>query len=580
MIIDAHTVEAPLDALRSPAGGTGYDGKPVARLRALLKLERRDLWVVVVYSIGIGLLTLVVPVAVQAMVNFIAFGSLLQPLVILTLFVLIALGFSSVMNAFRVLTVEIIQRRLFVRVATDFAQRLVSVKSEAFERLYGPELVNRFFDVVTLQKSASLLLLDGLSLVMQTGLGLILLAVYHPLLLAFDAFLLLAMTVIVFVLGRGAVPSAIRESKAKYSIAAWLEEIAAHVPVFKSSSGTAYALGRTDRLARYYLERRKQHFRVVMRQIVGALTLQAAASASLLGIGGFLVMEGQLTLGQLVAAELIVTTVVSGFSKFGKKLETYYDMLAALDKLGQMIDLPTESEQPGRPLRREAPAAVQLTDVRLTASFGEPALDGLSLEIKSGERLGVTGSSGAGKTALAGLLFGLRRAESGAVLRDGIDARDLSLSALREDAALVSEDDVIWDTIERNVSMSRPGAGLEEVYRALAQVGLLEEILSLPDGVQTMLTGGGAPLTGTQAVRLALARAIVGRPRLLIVDGVLDRILDQALLDLICKTLFAPDAPWTLVCITSHPDLLRRCDRVVELEKGALGHVSMTGGNA
>lgn len=580
MAIETYRVEAPLDALRSPQGGPSYEGNPVARLRALLRLERRDLWVVVIYSIGVGLLTLVVPVAVQAMVNFIAFGSLLQPLVILTLFVLVALGFSSVMNAFRVFTVEIIQRRLFVRVAADFAQRLVSVKSEAFERFYGPELVNRFFDVVTLQKSASLLLLDGLTLIMQTVLGLILLAVYHPLLLAFDVLLLLAMAVIIFVLGRGAVPSAIKESKAKYSIAAWLEEIAAHIPVFKSASGTAYALGETDKLAKYYLEHRKQHFRVVMRQIIGALSLQAAASASLLGIGGFLVMEGQLTLGQLVAAELIVTTVVSGFSKFGKKLETYYDMLAALDKLGQMIDLPTERVGTGSPSRSEKPSAVELKDVMLTASFGEPALDGLSLKIEAGERLAVTGPSGTGKTALAGLLFGLRRAESGVVLLDGIDARDLSLTALREDAALVGEGDVIWDTVERNVSMGRPKVDLQEVYQALVQVGLLEEILTLPDGVQTMLIGGGAPLTGTQAVRLTLARAIVGRPRLLIVDGILDRIRNPALLDLICETLFARDAPWTLVCITKDPDLMQRCDRIVELEKGALRTLSTTEGNA
>jgi ABC-type bacteriocin/lantibiotic exporter with double-glycine peptidase domain len=542
-------------------------------------LERRDLWVVVIYSIGIGLLTLVVPVAVQALVNFIAFGSLLQPLVILTLFVLVALGFSSVMNGFRVFTVEIIQRRLFVRVATDFAQRLVSVKTEAFERFYGPELVNRFFDVVTVQKSAALLLLDGLTLVMQTALGLILLGVYHPLLLAFDAFLLLAMASIVFVLGRGAVPTAIKESKGKYAIAAWLEEIAAHLPVFKSSSGAAYALGRTDNLAKHYLERRKEHFRVVMRQIVGSLALQAIASAALLGIGGFLVMQGQLTLGQLVAAELIVTTVVSGFSKFGKKLETYYDMLAALDKLGQVIDLPIETDGSGRPPKREGPARVQLVNVELKASYGEPALDRVSLEVKAGERLAVTGSSGAGKTALGGLLYGLRRADAGSVLLDGMDSRELSLKVFREDAALVSEGDVIWDTIERNVSMGRPEAGLQQVHEALSQVGLLEDILALPAGLQTMLSGGGAPLTGTQAIRLTLARAIVGRPRLLIVDGILDGIREPALLDSICRTLFAQDAPWTLVCITNRPELLGRCDRVVELERGGLRDVSTMEGH-
>ncbi len=568
-----------MDALRSPLErGLSFDGNPLARLRALLELERRDLWVVVIYSAGVGLLTLVVPVAVQAVVNFIAFGSLLQPLVILTLFVLVALGFSSVMNAFRVLTVEIIQRRLFVRVTTDFAQRLVRVKAEAFDRLYGPELVNRFFDVVTVQKSAAALLMDGLSLVMQTALGMVLLAVYHPLLLAFDVFLLLVMTVIIFVLGRGAVPTAIKESKAKYAIAAWLEEIAAHVPAFKSSSGTAYALGRTDALAQEYLVLRKTHFKVVLRQIIGSLALQAFASALLLGIGGFLVMRGQLTLGQLVAAELIVTTVVSGFSKFGKKLETYYDMLAALDKLGQMIDLPLERDPSGAPPAAAGPASVELVDVRLEAAAGEPALDGVSLQIAPGERLAVTGPSGSGKSALASLLYGLRRPESGVVLADGLDARDLSLTDLREKSALVRDADVIWDTIQHNVSMGRPDIDIAQVHAALEQVGLLADVLALPEGLKTQLGGGGAPLTGAQAVRLALARAIVGRPRLLIVDAVLDRIGDPKVHELVCRTLFDEDAPWTLVCITDRDRLEPYCDRVIRLERGCVLEAPAMGG--
>ena len=568
---------APLDTLRSP-DSRSFDGRPLDRLRALLALERKDLWVVVIYSIGVGLLSLVVPVAVQAVVNFIAFGSLLQPLVILTLFVLVALGFSSVMNAFRVFTVEIIQRRLFVRVTADFAQRLVSVRKEAFDRLHGPEMVNRFFDVVTVQKSAAALLMDGLSLVMQTALGMILLAVYHPLLLAFDVFLLLVMALIFFVLGRGAIPTAISESKAKYSIAAWLEEIAGHVTAFKSATGAAYALGRADALAKEYLERRRTHFRIVLRQIAGSLILQAVASALLLGIGGFLVMQGQLTLGQLVAAELIVTTVVAGFSKFGKKLETYYDLLAALDKLGQVIDLPLERTGGSELPTGGGPASAQLVDVGLNAGAGEPALEGVTLLINPGERIGLTGSSGSGKSALADALHGLRRPDSGVFLLDGLDTRDLSLSKLRDQVALVRGLDVISDTVERNVSLGRQGIGLREVRDALDQVGLLDDILAMPDGFQTTLTAGGSPLTSVQAARLVLARAIAARPRLLILDDALYRFDDPESRDALCRSLFSDDAPWTLLCITSREDLLARCGRVLTLESGRLLERSIVGG--
>jgi ABC-type bacteriocin/lantibiotic exporter with double-glycine peptidase domain len=415
--------------------------------------------------------------------------------------------------------------------------------------------------------------MDGLSLVMQTALGMVLLAVYHPLLLAFDVLLVLSMAVIVFLLGRGATPTAIKESKAKYAIAAWLEEIAAHTAAFKSASAAAYALGRVDVLAMEYLELRKAHFWVVLRQIAGSLALQAFASASLLGIGGFLVMRGQLTLGQLVAAELIVTTVVAGFSKFGKKLETYYDLLAALDKLGQMIDLPLEHSGRERPARIEGPAGVELIEVSLPAARGEPALSGVSLRVATGERLGVTGPLGAGKSALAGLLYGLRRPASGVILADGRDTRDLSLAELRDDAALVTDADVIWDTIGRNVSMGRSAVGPEEVYEALRQVGLLDAALALPEGLQTTITGGGAPLAGPQALLLVVARAIAGRPRLLIVDGVLDRIGDASVRDALLRVLFAPDAPWTLVCVTDRPEVLTLCNRVVRMEAGRIQEV-------
>lgn len=570
------SARAPLDALRSPAQGRSYDGNPLARLRALLRLESRDLWVVVIYSAGVGLMTLVVPVAVQAVVNFIAFGSLLQPLVILTLFVLVALGFSAAMNAFRVFTVEIIQRRLFVRVATDFAQRLVSVKTEAFDRLYGPELVNRFFDVVTVQKSAALLLMDGLSLAMQTALGMVLLAVYHPLLLAFDILLLLIMALIIFVLGRGAVPTAIYESKAKYTVAAWLEEIASQVWAFKSASGAAYALGRTDDLATEYIERRKTHFRIAFRQIVGSLALQALASASLLGMGGFLVMQQQLTLGQLVAAELIVTTVVAGFSKFGKKFETFYDLLAALDKLGEMIDLPVEEGGLADPSQKQGPAGVAAAGVSLRAAGGEPALRDVSLRLTPGERVGLTGPSGSGKSALADVLCGLRRPESGIALFDGLDVRDLSPAALRDHVALVRGTSVISGSVEENVSLGRPGVGLQQVQDALDRAGLLEEVLDLPDGLQTRLSTGAAPLTGAQAARLLLARAIAAKPRLLIIDDALDMAGGPALRRKICRALFDPQAPWTLVCITDHPDVLSLCGRVLCLEKGTLRETAAT----
>ena len=563
-----------LDGLRSEATG----GSPIRRLLALLDCERRDLLVVVVYSVGVGLLSLAVPLAAQALVNTIAFGSLVQPLVALTLLALAALGFSSTLNGLRVWTVELIQQRLFVRVASDVTHRLLRSRIEAFDRLHGPELVNRFFDVVTVQKSGAVLLMDGLSLAMQTIVGLVLLAVYHPFLLAFDMILLAAMAFIVFVLGRRSVATAIVESKAKYKVAAWLEELAAHAPTFRNAAAANYALETSDRLTSGYVDSRRAHFRIVLRQVIGSLALQALASAALLGIGGFLVIERQLTLGQLVAAELIVTAVVGGFSKFGKKFETYYDLLAAIDKLGQLIDLPLEREGGFEAARLGDGARIELRDVGFRHEGAPtPALDAVSGVIEAGERVGLAGPGGAGKTTLLELVAGLREQQSGVVLFDGVDTRELSLDSLRDRVLMAQESGVFTGTVLENVMVGR-AIGIDEVRRALVDAELLDEVLALPRGLQTPLMAGGKPLTASQTARLMLARAFAGRPAALLLDDALLHIDDADLRERLAARLFDAGEPWTVLCVTENPDLLARCDRVMALENGRLRELS--GGGA
>ena len=359
---------APLSALRS----RGHDPmSPIARLRALLQGERQTLSVAIVYSVAIGLLSLVVPIAVQSLVNTIAFGSATQPLVVLTALVAIGLGISAVINALRAGVVELIQRSLFARTSIDVTHRLLRVRAEAFDRYHGPELVNRFFDVVTVQKSAALLLIDGLSIVMQTTIGMVLLALYHPWLLAFDVLIVASMLFIVFVLGRGAIATSIAESKTKYALEAWLEQIASHLVTFKRKGGPEYATRRSQALLEDYLAYRSKHFRILLRQIIGSFALQAVASSLLLGIGGWLVIERQLTLGQLVASELIVALMVSAFTKFGKQLEVFYDLVAAIDKLGALVDLPLERAGGEAILATTGPAAVTLTSLRICVP-GQP----------------------------------------------------------------------------------------------------------------------------------------------------------------------------------------------------------------
>jgi len=465
--------------------------------------------------------------------------------------------------------VEILQERIFIRVVSDLSHRLPRVQAKVFDRAHGPELVNRFFDVVTVQKASSSLLLEGLSVVLQASIGLLMLAFYHPLLLAFDFFLLLALAGIIFGFGHAAAAAGIKESKAKYAVAAWLQELARHRIAFRQHGGTAHALQRADALARDYLGARRKHFKYLFRQILGALGLQAIASALLLGLGGWLVIDRQLTLGQLVAAELIVTAVVAAIAKFGKHLEAYYDLLAAMDKLGHLVDLPLEDD-PGESVPpTPGPASLKLDGLEFHYREDAPVLRGASLEVRAGEKLAITGATAGGKSTLVDLLYGLRTPSRGRILIDGMELRDLSLASLRRDVAVVKAPEIFAGTIVDNVRMGQVELPLSEVRRALEAVGLGELLGQLPEGLQTELTTGGLPLSSGQVAQLHLARALVLRPRLLVLDEVLDG-LDSKAREHVLKTLLAEDAPWTLLVITRDPELLARCTRAYELSGGRL----------
>jgi ABC-type bacteriocin/lantibiotic exporter with double-glycine peptidase domain len=530
---------------------TPYHGvHPWIRLKEMLRLESTEIWVAVVYSVAIGLVSLVLPVAVQAVVNTVAFGTLLQPLVILTILVFLALSFSTVLNAFHYWVVELIQRRVFVRMAGETTQKLVNVDPGALVQHHGPELVNRFLDVAMVQKAAASLMVDGLSVLMQTLVGMILLAVYHPWLLAFDVLLLVFILIVLWPLGTGAILTSVKESKAKYDLVAWLEEIARHQIAFKTSCGTALALSKTDHYVVDYLTHRGKHFRILMRQTIGCYILQALASAVLLGVGGWLVISRQLTLGQLVAAELVVALVVSGFTKFGKHLETYYDLMAALDKLGYLTDLPLERTE-GESLPDESgPVTVGFSGIKIVA----------------GARVGLVGSTGAGKSTLLDALYGLRTPIEGVVEFDGRDLRDVKLGDLRSQISLVREPQIFDGTILENLRLGSDALDSQGARLALEQVGLLKRVTGLPDGLHTQLSTGGAPLSHGQRVQLEIARALVHKPRLMVLDECLEALDDLPERGMLLDHLFDKKAPWTLIVATQSADILSRCSRVFEVK--------------
>jgi ABC-type bacteriocin/lantibiotic exporter with double-glycine peptidase domain len=554
--------------------GTGEDhgadeGGPLTNLLRIVHPERSEIIAIVLYAAFTGLLTLAIPVAVQQLVNTVAFGGLVQPVVVLALLLLAGLVIAGCLYAFQAYLAELLQQRIFVRGCLDLAHRLPRVHQDGFGSKSAPAYVNRFFDLVTVHKSGSKLLLDGSGVILQAATGLLVLSFYHPLMLALSIFLLGAMVVVAYSFGRGAPGTAIRESYAKYDIAAWMEELVRHPTTFRTSAGRRRAEAKADSLVASWINARRHHYRIVFRQFVAALGLQAVVNTGLLALGGFLVVSCELTLGQLVASEIIVASVVASFARLAKQFETYYDLLAAVDKVSDLFALPLEDPPHGRDVVHEM-GSVQLAchDVTLKGEDGE-ILSGVSLTLEPGERVALVGPSGSGKGQLIEVLAGLRSADEGYVTLNERDLRDQSAEATRDTISLIRTPQILPASILNNLTIVSTEATLEEVEDALERVGLLEEIRRYPNGLQTWINETGAPLSRSQAVRLEIARALLSKPAIVLLDFQTVDLEDESMRAAL-DTLLDPAQQWTLLCVTSSQTVAARCDRVLQIEAGVV----------
>lgn len=555
----------PLEPLRT------VPAKAWARARALLALERGDIRLVLVYGIAIGILAVATPVAVQAVVNTVALGAVLDPLVVLTIIVAAVLMFAGVMRVLHAHVVEAIQLRLFIRTAADVTRRLFGTSPSALAATSPADVTARFLEIPVLQKALTILLFEGVDLLLRLVVGLTLLALYHPTLAVFSFALLVLLALVVFGSGRGAVESALDESDAKYKTVAWIEQTIRLAGTIRGEAGRRRALDRADHLVRSYRDARRAHFRKLVRTLAGGVAIQVAGSAALLGIGGALVVGGELTLGQLVAAELVFAAIASSLVKLHKQLEAAYDVVASSKKLGGLVELPLE-RRGGEMVASDGPLAVRLANATLQHA-DVPLVRDVTLAIAAGDRVAINGAAGSGKSTLLAALAAEHDLAAGTLHYDGLDLRQLSPAGVRSQICVLRDVQLADDTIEANLRLAHPGADLHELQAALADAGLADVVERLPAGLGTRIRRDGIPLSRSQARRLCLARALVARPRMLVVDGGLDGLgLTGDAKAQVLDTLFA-DPRLTLVVVTDDIDVLQRCTRHVQLAGGDLVEV-------
>jgi ABC-type bacteriocin/lantibiotic exporter with double-glycine peptidase domain len=546
-------------------GSTGKGDSAWRRLWGLVQWDRGDLFALVMFAFFIGLLSLGTPLASQALVGSIAFATNTQMVFVLAIVLAIAMVVSAVLQALEIRVVEALQQRMLLRVVDRLSATLPRMQRFGLGA-YGPSLISRFYDIFIIQKSASWLFLEGLRLVVSAFVGMVLLATYHPILLAFDTVIVVFVLVVLFGLGRRGLQTAVEESNAKHHLFDSLHEVGTVPDQFQGAEALESIRSRLDHSARHWLVERRRQFNVVFTQAVGALLLQALTLSLLLAIGGYLVIEGQLTLGQLVAAELAVAAIVYPVAKLSMYVETVYDMYAASYKLGKLTDV----EPLGNGLATwstntaQNAASLVIVNPRLGLPSGEAAwASTVDVNLEPGARALIVGREASGKTLLMDALAGRLPVTGGRLEIDGLDVREVEPDAWRSAVATVTASLVCGDLME-NIQTGRASATSESIREILRSFGCDALLSRLGPGNHRALNPALAPLSATELLLVGFARAMAGRPRLLLVDGMLER-LPRSYRDRVGQRLFATDAPWSLVIATHDEGWAERCTSTIEL---------------
>ncbi len=546
---------------------------PWQRLARLLKVDKREIGHIYLYALVGGAISLSLPLGVQAIINLISGGQVATSWGVLIAFVTIGVGFTGALQVMQLALAENIQQRLFTRSAFEFAYRIPRIRYDAVSGRYLPELVNRFFDTISVQKGLAKLLLDLPLALLQIVLCIILLAIYHPFFIVFGLLLLLLLVLIFRFTGRRGLATSLDESTYKYRVAYWLEEVGRSQDTFKMVGRTNLPMERTDALVHGYVTARRAHFRVLLGQYTAMVVFKVIVTLGLLALGGLLVIKEQMNIGQFVAAEIVILLMINAVEKIIMNIATVYDVLTALEKIGQVTDIALERTGGLTPLTTDPQQGLEVRAAGLcfTSMWNKRAvLTDVDLHLAPGEKVCLSGSNGSGKTTLLRILGGGIPPSAGSLLMDGHPLNSLELEHTR---ALIgdslSDEDIFTGTVMDNITVGRTWITEEHVVEACRMTGLMEKLALLPDGLLTKLDPQGARLPRSLVKRVVLARTIAGSPRMILLE---DSLQDWEPHDRehLLGHLTAPERPWTLVIVSNDPWVQQRCHRTLHLRNGHL----------
>ncbi len=554
------------------AAGEGKEMSPVRRLMGLLGTERKEILYILFYAVVIGFVSLILPLGIQTTVELVSGGVVFSSVYLMIALVIVGVLLTGALQIVQISLVEFLQRRIFSKAAFEFAYRLPRLRMEAILKSYAPEMVNRFFDVMTIQKGLPKLLIDLSSSAIQILFGLLLISLYHPFFVFFGLTLLASLVVIFYYTGPRGLQSSIHESKYKYKVAQWLEELARALPSFKLAGNTDLPIRRTDYYVNNYLKNRKTHFNVLVTQFSFIVLFKALITGGLLIMGTILVVDRQITLGQFVAAEIVIILILNAVEKIIMYMDVVYDLLTAVDKVAHVTDIPIEKTG-GLDFAKTDDAGLSIRTKEL--SYRYPGVEGyalqnINLNIKPGQIVCIAGPGDAGKTTLTNILTGFYTDFSGIATINQYSLRDLDVTHLRDNVAKnISQEDLFDGTLLENLTVGRSNSNIQHVISVLDTVGLSDTINRLPLGLETPIISGGKGLSHTTVQKLILARCLIKKPKLIVLNDFFTAMGKTDKMELL-QCLIGEHRNWTVLVVSNDPLIMSAADHVILMEAGRI----------
>ena len=542
---------------------------PWKRFMGLLQLEKRAILQVFYYAIFSGLVALSLPLGIQAIVNLIQGAQISTSWIVLVILVTLGVAFSGTLKLMQLRIIENIQQKIFTRSSFEFTYRFPKVKMEEIYNSYPPELANRFFDTINVQKSISKILIDVPAAILEIIFALILLSFYHPFFIVFGILLLGLIYVVFKFTAENGLKTSLQESKYKYKVAHWIQEVARTMVSFKISGKTSLALIKNDVLVSEYLDARESHFRILLLQFIKMIGFKVIVTASLLIIGGLLVLNQEMNIGQFVAAEIIILLVINSVEKLILGLESIYDVLTSIEKIGQVVDMELE-DQDGDKIQLDDNFKIEIKDLSLETPENKKILKDINLSLDVKSRVLIYGHKGAGKSTLLKTIAGLIQPSAGKLFVNDRNINGINLNSYRKSLGLsLLEETPFEGTIRENVTFGDSEISDDEIYNIFKELDLLEFLKDQPRGLSTVIYPEGKQISYTISRKLILARALLKKPKLLILEDPLNQMSNNEAIQII-KLLTKPENDWGLVVVSRNPDWEPFCSEHFEMESGKI----------